>query len=268
MYNESVKVEVCMQVNSINSVSFKGSPIEESFANLNDRDLKEIAYKKASKQTNDKKHRRIDNTMFYSLPLAAGAATLADKVAIQGIKADRIRSIKALRALGTTASWGATLAGFSAIWGAKNLVEKHSKVARDFSEKHPFISTVGTFVGGIAAMVGINNGFAKLAEKQAAKAISYSSLKILAKAKNALNNSKILNKAAEILAKTPSSIKTAGKGALAFAPIILIATSLIHQINHDGVKAKQAAKNYDELKISQEIIRQDLAQGAIEEEVY
>ena len=263
-----MKVEVCMQVNSINSVSFKGSPFEERFANLSDKDLKEIAYNKASKQTNDKKHRRIDNAIFYSLPLAAGAATLADKIAVQGIKADRIRGFKALKALGTTASWGATLAGFSAVWGAKNLVEKHSKTARDFSEKHPLISTIGTFVGGIAAMVGINNGFAKLAEKQAAKGFSYGSLKILAKAKNVLNNSKVLNKAVEILAKTPSSIKTAGKGALAFAPVIFIATSLIHQINHDSVKAKQFAKNYNDLKIAQEMIRQDLIKEAVEEEVY
>ncbi len=63
MYNQSVKGKGgYMQVNSVSSTNFGSTGKQkidlETFANLSDRDLKNLAYARASYDVNDKKHKK------------------------------------------------------------------------------------------------------------------------------------------------------------------------------------------------------------------
>ena len=67
-----------------------------------------------------------------------------------------------------------------------------------------------------------------------------------------------MDKTSSVLQKVPSSIKEFTKTALNWSPWLLLMTSIAHTFSHDDVKAKTFAKNFEELKIAQDLIRQDL----------
>lgn len=67
-----------MQVNSVSlagntkNASFKSMQREfETLAALDDNQVRQIAYAKASHDVNDKKHKRISNALYFSIPIAA-----------------------------------------------------------------------------------------------------------------------------------------------------------------------------------------------------
>ena len=276
-----------MRVNTVgSSTAFKERSLEEKFAKLGNDDLKVLAYEKAKLDTNDKKHNRIDKAIYLSLPLAAGVAKLAEndfinkkelyyalkeagkpfaerisiikRLAESGEKVlnpSEIRAFKFMKGAGAVVSWTTMLAAFSAVWMGKIAAEKKSKTMRDLSQHYPFLTTVGTFAAGVLASMGVDKGVA-VAAKALKKKIPYNSLK--ESLKNTLNNSKVLNKAANVIAKVPSPIRSIGKGALVFLPFAMIVTSFIHSMNHDAKKMEQARKNFNDFKVAQQMIKEDL----------
>ncbi len=256
-----------MQVGSVSSSNyahsntFKGSPEEEIFARLKDRDIRQIAWKKASIDVNDKKHRNIDRAIICSLPLAGGIAAAAAELPAGIGKSARITRLGRFGV--ATAMYTAGLLAVKAVWDSKDFLAKKSQTVKNFVTENPVISTLAALAVGFAAIVGVNRGGNKLITKAAQmldkKGLSGKVIEQSRQLSKALNESKILNKASEFLKKVPAPIKEVGKVAAEFAPWIVIGTQFSHSYGHQQVKANVASKNYDELKEAQAIIRQDLA---------
>ena len=79
---------------------------------------------------------------------------------------------------------------------------------------------------------------------------------------NALNNSKVLNKVSENLAKVPSAIKGFAQGIAEWSPMLLVLTSISHSLNHSRALAVKTGQNYGQLKESQAMVREQLAKEA------
>lgn len=257
-----------MQVNSVlassnaSNMAFKATPEERLFASLRDRDVRNIAFEKASKDVNDRKHRRIDNALFLALPLAGGLSASVGKLSPEAIKhygAKNIRAVRLARFGLVSASWAAGLAALGALWGTKDYLA--GKV--DFIKNNPIISFVATFAAGFGVLSAVNRlswkGFSKaLNMVEGEKVLPY-----LRKARNALNNSKIINKASEYISKFPSPIKDIGRNTAELAPLLVIGTQIAHMFSHQRAKYQVANKNYEELKQAQEMIRNDIADEKI-----
>lgn len=261
-----------MQVGAVslsNKVNFKASDEEYIFASLNDKALRHVAYNQACEQVNDKRHKKINNALYYSLPIVGGLSTLASKVALKQegnlavlAPATKIRGIKLMRAGAITGVWTAALASIALVAGAENLLYKKSQSVKDFVNEHPIISTVGTLVTAFGAIYGVN----KVGGKLLGKLGNYIEKNIskVNKFDNALNNSKILNSAENLISKLPTSIKSLGATALKWSPVAVMATQIAHYFGHEKVKNNQAYQNYSQLKDAQEIIREDIANEVAE----
>ncbi len=257
-----------MQVNSVsyNSVQSFGQhkPTQreylEGFAALDDKDLRKIAYAKASNEVNDKKHRRISNAIFYSIPLAAGLAAAVRTPSVLGKAANRLRGAKLVNFATTALNWAGTFAVLDLVFGGKRVLERHSESARNFAKEHPILSTIGTIGAGIGLLFAGGKGVSKLADKALSK-VRVKDLKNVIKANNKLNNSKILNSISAKLAKVPSSIKGFAKGLIEYGPVLLFVSHVTHSINHSNVRTRQTYKNYEELKDAQNQIKEVLGKA-------
>ena len=242
---------------NVGNTSFKANLEEQIFANLSDRDLRNIALAKASQDVNDKKHRRIDKALLYSLPLAGGLASVAggfspDTVAKLGQK--NVRALKLAHFGASSLKWAAGLAALELLWDAKDYLA--NKV--DIIKKNPVISNVATFMAGFAVFGAVDRAGMKGVVKVLDSLNASKVLPHYLKARKFLNDNPIINKASEFMSKFPSPIKDVAKGAAAFAPLIVIATNIAHLFAHQKAKAQVAVKNYDELKQAQESIRNDI----------
>lgn len=265
-----------MHVNSISA----GSSVNQSFgqsnierlANLSEEDIRKLSYKKASHDVNDKKHKRITNTLYYSLPLAAGIAAAirnpgkAEAVIKAGKKATKNinlgRAIRFNNFVSTVASWGVTLLAVDAIFGGKRALDKHVKSVGDFSKEHPILSVLGTMGVATVAMLG----FGKLYTKGLNKLVSTLPKEKLDKAAvelaQKLNKNKVLNGISKKLAKVPSGIKNFAAGVIDYSPMLLVATSIVHSFSHQNAKNLEVQNNYRDLKIAQAQAREYLENKA------
>ncbi len=261
-----------MQVSSVSlgsnahSTAFKASMEEQIFATLRDRDLRDIAWAKASKDVNDKKHHRLDNALLLALPLAGGLSAVAQKLppeAVARFGAHNMRAVKFARFGLISASWAAGLTALGALWNTKDYLAK--KV--DIIKNNPVISSIATFAAGFGVLAGVDRlgakGLVKLINSVDGKKV----LPHLRKARNFLNNNKFINKASEFIAKFPSPIKDIARGTAEFAPLIVIGTQIAHIFGHQSVKSKVAGRNYEELKQAQQNIRDNIADEKINSSV-
>ena len=244
-----------MQVNSVSlngrvsKTSFGDNTLQERFAALNENELKQLAYTKSSNEVNDKKHRRLDRAIIASVPLAAGVAS--------AVAAKSMSRIGRLAAFGIgVASWLFPFAVVDTVFGAEKIAKKN-KSFKDFANEHPMAVALGTFAASAGVYLGLRHGAIKGLDKYGDKLLEKAS-PYLNKLANSLNSSKLLDKTSSVLKKVPSSIKEFTKTALNWSPWLLLMTSIAHTFSHDDVKAKTFAKNFEELKIAQDLIRQDL----------
>lgn len=270
MYNSSVESEgVNMQVNSISSVnnqSFGNKKSKEhgnrpeneltliDFANMSDNDLKRLSYAKASKDVNDKKFNRVQNGIYYSIPIAAGLREAISDLPKALFKPSRLRGARLALFGNATFRWLAPFAAFDAVFAGKHALEKHNEKAREFSAEHPFLS----LAAGIGAFVGVlalgRKGLGKL-DKITDSKITPSTYRTLAKINKALNENKALNALSKGLDKVPSAIKSFAKGVIDWSPAMLIVTSLMNTITHSNAKTRKTYENYEQLKAAQEQTR-------------
>lgn len=242
--------------------------ILNEFANMDDKTIRQAAYLKASHDVNDKKHNRITSALYYSIPLAAGLAAAVRTPAL----GKYTRSIKLNNFVGTALNWIGTFAAIDLVFGAKRKLEKHSPAVNEFSQNNPVMSTLASIGVSLAAIWGAGKGISKLASKVASKATkkqNIAALRSFVKLNNKLNDSKVLNKMSEHLAKVPSGIKEFAKGVLDYSPLLLIVSSITHSFGHEKVKAQEYANNYRDLKTAQAITRERLAaasEGLAEED--
>lgn len=237
-----------MQVNSVSSVNSFGQGFNPAqlIGAMSDDDLKTIAYAKASKDVNDKKHRRITNLLYYSVPLAAGVAA-----AVKPSNMSRIGRLGL--GLKGAAALAIPFAIVDATFAAKNKLDKNSRTSAEFTKNHPIVSALATLGAGIAGIFAFNKGAAKLGAKYGEK-IAERAYPTIVNVSKKLDSSKILDFASKQLAKVPSSIKEFSKAALDWAPWMLIFANIGHSINHDKVKNAEYMKNYQNLKAVQDVI--------------
>lgn len=244
-----------MHVNSVSAdkPSFKAYyPSREElevFANLDNATLKNAAAMKTSAEVNDKKHRRVSNAIWASIPVAAGLADVVRNPKVVG------RLPKLGLFAGTMASWAATFALVDATFGAKRLLERHSQKANDFNKKHPVMANILAIGASIGAMILGGKAVSKLADKQGANVIKWLDKHNVSKF---LKETKIIGKPVEMFRKLPSAIKNFTKGVVSWSPYLLIATSIAHSFNHERVRAERLAKNYEDLKDNQAMAREYL----------
>lgn len=218
------------------------------FANLNDRDLRHIAYNQASDSVDDKKHRKMNNRIFYSIPLAAGIAAAAKT-------APRVARV-ANFILGA-ASWALPFLAVDTVILAKKGIEKHSQKAREFQDKHPMLSILATAGVSIAGYLALTRGGLKHLEKNKDKVLE-AVIPAIAKLSDKLEASKLLNKASSLTAKIPSSVKDVTKGLLDFTPWALLFTSFFHSVAHEQIRTAEYINNYHNLKSEQAKVREAL----------
>ena len=258
---------VFMQVNSISSSSVAGKTsfgnqreMLENFANADDKTLRKIAMQKTAASIDDKKHRRITNAIYYSIPVAAGLAAVVRnpaKAAAKGIS--RARMINLGNFAGTALNWAGTFAIIDLVFGGARKLNKSSETVREFNKEHPVLSMVATVGAGIGTLFLAGKGLSKLAAKIAKKPMTLVEKKSVAKLNMALNDSKALNWISKNLKKVPSSIKSFAKTAIDWSPMLLVFTSIAHSFNHSKVKTAETVKNYTQLKDAQMQVREALA---------
>lgn len=253
-------------VNQSSNPAFKASLEEQMFSKLNDGDIRRIAWAKASQDVNDKKHRKIDNTLFYSLPIAGGISAAVREISPEAIAKygkKNVRAIRLARFGVVTAAWTAGLAALGALWGAKDYLAK--KV--DIIKNNPVMSSVVTFVAGFGVLAGVNKFGAKGLNKLLSSVDEKKIVPVFNKVRNALNNSKILNKIAEFGTKTPSPIKDIARNAAELAPLLVIGTQIGHLFGHQRARAQVAVNNYQDLKQAQSIIRDNISDDNIDSKI-
>lgn len=250
-----------MQVNSVSLNSTSSKPAFKSFqsdvetlAMLDDNTVRKIAYAKASHDVNDKKHKRITNALYYSIPLAAGLAA-----AVRTPKFSKYtRSLKLNNFVATTLNWAGTFAVIDLVFGAKRRLDRKNPTMNEFTKNHPVVSTLATIGASIGAIFALGKGASKLTSKFASK-LTFKDLRSAVTFNNKLNNNKFLNKASEKLAKVPAGIKGFAKGVLDYAPMLLIFSSIAHSFGHERVKATEYQNNYRDIKTAQAMIREGLS---------
>ncbi|MBQ8458887.1 hypothetical protein IJ541_02155 [bacterium] len=248
-----------MQVNAVNPQSTFGHrnaqrEILENFAKADDMELRRFAIEKASIQVNDKKHNRIQNTILASLPLSVGvAAMLQDPKAIGRIS--KLKSLTKYGAIGAAALPAALL-----VFAAESKMVRASENFRNFERNHPLIATALSLTAAGLATVASSMAVLALGGKFGPKLIGQLKKWNVDKA---IKESKILNKASEYLAKTPSSIKTIGKWSLKYSPWLLGGVGLVHNMSHNAMRSAAIAQNYVEVKNVQNQVRTALENEAI-----
>jgi hypothetical protein len=269
---------------SVKTPSFRASEEERKFAALDDSTLRQMAWNKAYVEVNDKRHNRIDKAFYYSLPLIGGISSLAQKmdyvpfrtgninktgIGLASVPAHKLRTAKLAKAGVVTGAWTVALGAISALWGAKNIAEKKIDSVREFNKEHPVLTTVATIAASFGAVVGANRLSGKIVENFLLKDLKGTMVHLLRESKldKALNNNKILNTAEKFVNKMPPALKDIGKTAVDFLPWIAIGTQIAHSWGHQSVKLDQANKNYAEIKKAQQIVRQDIVDEKIAEEL-
>ena len=257
----------------------------EVMANLSDKDIKDLAYKKTLKDVKENKHRAFQAAIYAGIPVVAGlaAAATSPKFAIRTIGkhsktiADGTRLAKLSFGLNNAASWGAALLGGFAAFGLTKVLVNNSKKARDFVQNHPFISTVAGFVAAYGGYKGISKVGVKLIEKFASRGSDEAAKYVLKltgskggigvgeetlKFAKALNNNKYLNAINKQINKIPSAIKDFSKIVMSFSPFALIIGAFANSTKHNAQKVAAMYNNVGELAMQRKAAREMLAQGA------
>ena len=250
-----------MQVNAVSTKSMAAQSFGhrmptrdelEQFASADDKTLRQFAVQAASESVNDKKHRRISNAIWYSLPIAGGLASVVRNPQVIG----RIPKLKVFAK--SAALWAGTFAVIDATFAAKRGLDKHSETAREFTKDHPVLSTVATVAASIGAMLLAGKGASKLVEKYGPDATKFLKKHNVDKF---IKENKLITSAMKQVRKLPSAIKSFAKGVIDWSPMILVFTSIAHTFNHEKAKGMEAAKNYTVLKAEQAQVRDILSQA-------
>lgn len=242
---------------SLSNQAFKGNPYQEEIlqgiANLNDNEINQLAKAKTLSDVKEKKHRRINNALFCSIPVAAGLAAAAVPTIVNPSRIGRL--IEFAKGFG---SWTVPLVVGAGIAKGASALNKSSDTYNNFNEKHPILSNITLILAGLAGIRGVEklgsklwaNYGLKFADKYADKVVKFS---------EKLENSKILNAVSKKVKSMPKLAKGAIKSGLSFAPWVLVVAGFVNMIRHNNKKANTYIANYYDLKNTQAQVRDYLA---------
>jgi len=121
------------------------------------------------------------------------------------------------------------------------------------------LSTIVTTAAAVGALFGVKKLGIKALDKLMPLPVSNKKLKGFLKLNEKLNNNKVLNGISEKISKIPSSMKEFSKTLLSWSPTIAIGLWLGHLIGHNTAKNTQFNRNYTNMKIQQNAIRESLS---------
>lgn len=247
---------------SVATTTFKGKPTREellALANADDKTLKSIATQAAVRSPKAEQHRKASNRLFYSIPIASGLAAVVDNP-----------TIGKFARLGNLAKFGAaagSLIGAIAVFDLVGLgvskAYKSSDKLKEFAQKHPVIATLGSISAGVGAVILSSMGMGKLAGKFAnssmiKKTLSPKNLRRFIKLNNAIQGSKVLNKASSLIDKMPKTAKNITKGIISGSPFILLVGSLIQSGKQANAQRNASFEIYSKLKDDQKLAQAEL----------
>jgi len=256
--------------NKISSVKFtsRGADEESSnvrdkavaFVNLDDQQVRRLAYLSSVDKKGDKKNRQSALSMLYALPIVAGLS--------RGILKEGKLSTKAFAASKTAGGWVAGLMALGAYNMIKKAVISDSKTVKNFEANNPVASMVidvGIFAGVLA--LGTKNAgklrakIAKVAPKLVKNVISK-----LITAKTFLDKTK-LNK--EILPKVTKHVASlaekapwatgASRFVLRNSVLVLLFAGILKSSSDSKQKQERIVNNYKQIKEAQYQIAKRLA---------
>lgn len=254
-----------MQVNAVSfgnsaeneqKLALRRKIMREYVANMSDKDLHNLASESVLNSPKAKKNKKLNNLLYYSIPLAAG---LGAAIRTPKMFPKYFRSMKLNNFATTALNWAWTFAVIDMTFGATRYLNKHNKKAGDFSQNHPILSTLATVAASVAAIFGTGKGISKIINKFGDK-ISIKDLRAFVKFNNKLNSSKILNNISEKIAKVPKSIRNFAKTAIDYSPMLLIIASIANQFGTGNKISAETEKSFKQLKEDRKILREQIAQ--------
>ena len=214
-----------MQISAISAPSFKGNRDNvDALIGLDDNSLRKIAYAQTEAKFQDKKPGRISKALIIGAPLVAGLGTAVLTKGKSKIFSKEVSGLGARLAEGlkTTGLWAASLAAASAVGFGKEKLSVNSKSVRKFDNNYPLLSTLATLAAAFGALSLVYKGGARLGKVNAPKFMQ----KATASVNKFLNNNKTVtgmkNTVKGWLTKTPDGVKRFAKGALSWAPTMML----------------------------------------------
>ncbi len=244
----------------------------DNFINADDIEIRRQALAFANDVTDNKKHRKVSNAMFASVPLVAGLAsailTKGDSTflskPVSGVAAKIGNGIK------TGAVWSLLLGSVSLVGKASRELSKDSESVRKFNSDHPFLSFVAAVGAAVLTMTAGIKGLNYVASKLKPSQV-FSIRSKVGKAANAINKNGFVKSASKKLsnfkAKVPSPIKSFAKVMISWAPDILLIGGIFHNINHEAKRGYVFSNAYNSVKERQlELSRARMAEMSAESE--
>lgn len=246
-----------MQISAVSNFGFRGKRdnIDAVIQQDNTR-LRMAAVEAAKRTANPERHKKINNTIWYSIPVVAGIAAGILHKGPTALFTKNITGTAAKLAKGAaaTASWGLALGAADAIVGSKNLINKNCESAQNFEKKHPFLAFAGLLGAGLLVLSYLPKGLAKIYSKINPKIIGKLAEKT-GKLADKINGSKIVKSMNKMFNKAgknvPSVAKEAGKTVLNYAPEALLVGTVLNSLNYVLKVGNQTNTNYNYLKDAQ-----------------
>lgn len=226
----------------------------DALINMNDNQLRKIAYAQTQANFNEKKQRRITNALFYSAPIAAGVATAVLNNAPTTVFSKNLTGLaaRAARGLKTSIKWVGALAAIDLLGMGKNKLSQILPEVRKFDAEHPWISMATMLSAGIGAIILVGKGASKLGALKGNKFLQKTTEKVA----NFINTNKVITKLKNGLRtlsqKTPSALKEIGATILSWTPTALMFGGLYHSINSNNAQIREFDKNYTNLRNQQQ----------------
>lgn len=261
-----------MQVQAVNNQTFgKGAAgskeigskrrqnIDAAIA-LSDNDLKRFAYYQACIQTNEDKHRKLNNMAVASLPVVAAvrdAVITEPFIPVLGFKLAASPATRLFNGAKTFLKWGGGIALAYGVMTAFDKMEDKSAKVRKFAGEQPYTAMAAAFGTTLALCYGVEKGITKFADKL----IGVNKLDAARKACKGIikfNDNKIIKSVTKACTKVSNkihpAIKAVGGIGLAVAPLAIGLSTIIHSLNHSSIRNRQATQNYTTLKATQAVL--------------
>lgn len=248
-----------MQVQAISSYNkgFTGKRdrIDQAIVQ-DDKTIRDYAAYQTLNKVQDKKHKKISNVLWHSIPVAAGLSAAVLSKGKSSMFGKELTGLAAKTANGIKSAlpWAITLGVADAVCEGNKFITNNSKTANEIEHKHPILSIGALLTAGLALWCGTSSGLGKLYGKMSPKLMAKlgNGAGKAGEAINKIKTPKFIQKPLSKLSeKMPQIIKNGTKNVINVLPEALVFTSLFHSINHNMERNREFNKNYSGMKEAQ-----------------
>lgn len=259
-----------MQVQSVDNTRFKSrNSIEKAsaFVNMNDSQLRDLAYVMSYDKDNQKKKNKSILSTFYTIPIVdtiASGVLVAKTSHITKEVAAELRtaplSARAFATANTAANWGFIMLAVGLFNVIKKAINNNSPGLKKFEKENPvqsFVLDTIAIIGGLtAAGVGLwklNNKIINKHPEAVVKA-EIDRNRIIEKLDNTKFNKEILPKlvhGVDKLAEKAPRLMKASRYALANSVWILLGAGILKTMHNSKREHENVERNYEKLKEAQ-----------------